>query len=49
MLRQNKSHIDIKSLLNKSKDDQVDDNFKAIYDKIEKASTLLRSWSSERK
>lgn len=46
--RQNKSHTDMKMLFSQQNDNTID-NFQAIYDKVEQASSLLRSRSAERK
>ena len=48
MTRQNKSLADIQSFFGKSKEDKLKDNYKEILDKVQKASSLLRSRSSER-
>lgn len=39
----------MRAFFNNSKDEPTANNFKAIYDKVQKASSLLRSRSNERK
>ena len=51
-MRHNKSEANLKIHFMGGKDDEEEpilDNFQAIYDKIQKASSLLRTKSSERK
>lgn len=47
-IRHNKSLADIQSFFGKAKEDKLKENYKEIYDKVQKASSLLRSRSSER-